>query len=116
MRDHGTSAIATIARARLVGSAGAWLKALNARSTRKARSELMALMRMSALRSCTLKASRSARRAYQRQYWFVVAPDGPARLTRSCGHKHLAVREAHECLGQRPGERIYLVRSDEMMD
>jgi len=59
-------------------------------------------------------AGRQRGRAYEQLHWWVVAPDAPARLSRNCGHKHLAVSEAYQCLGQRPGERVYLVRSAEI--
>jgi len=55
-----------------------------------------------------------ARRATEGKHCAV--PDGPARLTRNCSHKHLAVSEAYQCLGQRPGERVYLVRPDEISE
>ena len=59
------------------------------------------------------EAGRQKGRAYERQYWWVVAADAGSRLKQNCGHKHALVSEAYGCLGQHLGEHVFLVHADE---
>ena len=59
------------------------------------------------------EAGRQKGRTYARRHWWVVAPEAGTRLERNCGHRHLLVSDAYDCLRNRPGERVFLVHAEE---